>query len=36
VVTDQGPRLIMEDATGDGDDISAAQLLKTLRAGRDT
>jgi tetratricopeptide (TPR) repeat protein len=33
-VTDQGPRLVMEDATGDRDDVSAEQLLKTLRAGR--
>jgi tetratricopeptide (TPR) repeat protein len=34
VVTDQGPRLVMEDATGDRDDVSAEQLLKALRAGR--
>lgn len=26
---DQSPRLVMEDATGDRDDISAAQLLKS-------
>jgi hypothetical protein len=34
VVTDQGPRLVMEDATGDRDDVSAEQLLNALRAGR--
>jgi CHAT domain-containing protein len=34
VMTDQGPRLVMEDATGDRDDVSAEQLLETLRAGR--
>jgi tetratricopeptide (TPR) repeat protein len=33
-VTDQGPRLVMEDANGDREDVSAEQLLKTLRAGR--
>jgi hypothetical protein len=27
-------RFVMEDATGDRDDVSAEQLLKTLRAGR--
>jgi len=34
VVTDQGPRLVMEDATGDRDDVSAERLLKALRDGR--
>ncbi|HWU86564.1 MAG TPA: CHAT domain-containing protein, partial [Kofleriaceae bacterium] len=34
VMTDQGPQLVMEDATGDRDDVSAEQLLETLRAGR--
>jgi tetratricopeptide (TPR) repeat protein len=34
VVTDQGSRLVMEDATGDRDDVSAERLLKALRDGR--
>ncbi|MFP2925132.1 tetratricopeptide repeat protein [Pyxidicoccus sp. 3LG] len=33
VVTDKGPRLLMEDENGARDDISPEQLLKVLRAG---
>jgi len=33
-LVDQGPRLVMEDATGDRDDVSAERLLKALRDGR--
>lgn len=34
VITDRGPRLLMEDETGARDDISPEQLLKALRDGR--
>jgi hypothetical protein len=34
VVTERGPRLVMEDADGDRDDVSAEQVLKVLRAGK--
>jgi tetratricopeptide (TPR) repeat protein len=34
VVTDKGPRLVMEDETGARDDISPEQLLKVLKDGR--
>jgi len=33
-VTDHGPRLVMEDASGDRDLVSPDQLLKALRDGR--